>query len=115
MNRLTYALCGLYTAHLFLLSYFATTSARNGAPWQTAALVAVSVLLGVAAAREYISADEKRAAAARAERAARPPDPRPAIDGVVAVALAAACCERWWTSAGAEHEPATCTRKDQTT
>jgi hypothetical protein len=52
----------------------------------------------------------------RAEQAARPPDQRPGLeDGVVAVALAAACCERWWTSAGAEHEPNTCTRKDQTT
>ncbi|WP_432184877.1 hypothetical protein [Streptomyces tendae] len=50
-----------------------------------------------------------------AEAAARPPDQRASLeDGVVAVALAAACCERWWTSAGADHDPATCTRKDQT-
>ncbi|MER8219722.1 hypothetical protein ABTZ58_03810 [Streptomyces sp. NPDC094143] len=54
--------------------------------------------------------------ALRAERAARPPHQRPGLeDGVVAVALAGACCERWWTSAGTEHEPTTCTRKDQTT
>lgn len=30
--------------------------------------------------------------------------PQPAIDGVIAVALAGACCEVWWTSAGAEHD-----------
>ena len=30
--------------------------------------------------------------------------PAPLDDGVVAVALAAACCETWWTSAGAEHD-----------
>jgi hypothetical protein len=51
--------------------------------------------------------------ALRAERAARPPHQRPGLeDGVVAVALAGACCERWWTSLGTEHEPTTCTRKD---
>ncbi|WP_405579098.1 WhiB family transcriptional regulator [Streptomyces sp. NBC_01092] len=31
------------------------------------------------------------------------------------IALAAACCELWWTSADTDHDPATCTRKDQTT
>lgn len=36
-------------------------------------------------------------------------------DAAVRIALAAACCERWWTSAGAEHDPDHCTRKDQTT
>lgn len=47
-----------------------------------------------------------RAAATRVERAIRPPGPHPIglEDGVIRVALAAACCERWWTSAGAEHE-----------
>lgn len=30
--------------------------------------------------------------------------PAPLDDGVVAVALAAACCETWWASAGAEHD-----------
>ena len=42
-------------------------------------------------------------------RIIRIPDgpPAPLNDGVVAVALAGACCEMWWTSAGAEHE-ATC-------
>ncbi|WP_328657925.1 hypothetical protein [Streptomyces sp. NBC_00334] len=29
--------------------------------------------------------------------------PAPFDDGVVAVALAGACCDMWWTSAGAEH------------
>ncbi|MFE7273015.1 hypothetical protein [Streptomyces sp. NPDC057623] len=115
MNRLAHTLCGLYASSLFPLGYFATTSARNDARWQTATLVALSLLLVVAAVREYLAADEKRAAMAQAERAARPPDPRPAIDGIVAIALAAACCERWWTSAGTDHDPTTCTRKDQTT
>lgn len=39
-------------------------------------------------------------------RIIRIPDgpPAPFDDGVVAVALAAACCEVWWTTAGAEHD-----------
>lgn len=32
-------------------------------------------------------------------------DPYDSADGVTAVALAEACCERWWTSAGADHDP----------
>ena len=57
---------------------------------------------------------EDRREALRAERAARPPHQRIGLeDGVIAVALAGACCERWWTSLGAEHDHPT--RKDQTT
>lgn len=55
-----------------------------------------------------------RVAAARAERAARPVDRRPAIEDTVSLELALACCERWWTSCGAEHDTTNCTRKDQT-
>lgn len=54
------------------------------------------------------------AAAVRVERAIRPTrQPIGIEDGVIRVALAAACCETWWTSAGAEHDHQ-CTRKDQT-
>ena len=60
----------------------------------------------------------RRTTAATAERAARPPGPHPlAVADQLAIGLhclATACCERWWTSAGAEHDPAHCTRKDQT-
>ncbi|MFJ8144662.1 hypothetical protein ACIQ6R_06255 [Streptomyces sp. NPDC096048] len=85
-----------------------------------AALITLAIVVGLPAvwchgfwSRGRITA---RVAAERAERAARPPAQHIGLeDGVVAVALAAACCERWWTSAGAEHEPTTCTRKDQTT
>ncbi|WP_411078484.1 hypothetical protein [Streptomyces sp. cmx-10-25] len=43
-----------------------------------------------------------------AEATARPVDPHPAVvaDEIALglQALAEACCERWWTSAGAEHD-----------
>ncbi|MFI1324575.1 hypothetical protein ACH4TI_15200 [Streptomyces rochei] len=74
-----------------------------------AAVTTLAFVLGLPAAwchgyRTQRQVAERRAAA-RAERAARPADERASLeDGVVAVALAAACCERWWTSAGAEHD-----------
>jgi len=54
------------------------------------------------------------AAAARIEHAIRPTRrPIDLEDGIIRVALAAACCETWWTSVGAEHDHH-CTRKDHT-
>lgn len=102
----------LYVLAAMLTAHCGITSARNHAPWYAVGLLGVSLLLLVALAREYIAADERRAAAIKAERAARLRQTRPAIDGVVAVALAGACCETWWTSAGAAHD-STCARKDQ--
>ncbi|MFF9758601.1 hypothetical protein ACF1G4_03370 [Streptomyces caelestis] len=52
------------------------------------------------------------AATVRVERAIRR-QPIGLEDGVIRVALAAACCETWWTSTGAEHDHQ-CTRKGQT-
>lgn len=53
-----------------------------------------------------------------AEAAARPPVPHPAaVADEIALGwqqLLEACCLRGWESAGAEHDPSTCTRKDQT-
>lgn len=60
----------------------------------------------------------RRTTASRAERAARPPGPHPlAVADQIALgwhALEESCCLRGWDSAGAEHDPAHCTRKDQT-
>jgi hypothetical protein len=83
-----------------------------------AAYTTLGLVLAVAAAWSYgwwaRGRYEDHRAALRAERAARPPHQRPGLeDGVVAVALAGACCERWWTSLGAEHDHPTW--KDQTT
>ncbi|MFD8251929.1 hypothetical protein [Streptomyces werraensis] len=58
-----------------------------------------------------------RAAAARVERAIRPPGPHPIVLDEIALgwqALEETCCLTAWESRGAQHDPATCTRKDQT-
>jgi hypothetical protein len=115
-RRLTHALAALYALLAVCMLRCALVSYQHGSLPYTALFAAVSVALATAIAHHAYLRDELRAAQARPERATRPPRQRASLeDGVVAVALAAACCERWWTSAGAEHEPTTCTRKDQTT
>ncbi|MFF8910194.1 hypothetical protein [Streptomyces olivaceoviridis] len=95
-------------ASLFI-AYCGIASARSGALWYAAGLFAVSLLLLVALAREYAADDERRAAAVRAERAARV---RTRQDGIW-VALERTCCLRSWESRGAGHDPLRCARKDQ--
>jgi hypothetical protein len=115
-RHLTNALAGLYALVAVVLLRCAMVSHTNGSWPYTLFFAGAAVALATAIAHHAYLRDELRAAEARLERATRPPDQRASLeDGVVRVALAAACCERWWTSAGAEHEPATCTRKDQTT
>ncbi|MGY0067695.1 hypothetical protein ACWZEH_12885 [Streptomyces sp. QTS137] len=75
----------------------------------TTVLVAV---LALAAGWTLCHRHHARSHAMAAEHVARPSNQRASLeDGVIRVALAAACCERWWTSVGAEHDHQ-CTRKD---
>jgi hypothetical protein len=107
----------LYAAAAGLTARCAAVSARHGAWWYAAGLAVTALLLAVAVGREYVAADNRRAAAVRAERAARQrtvdalmPGMRRLADAfVLADALDTACCERWWTSCGTDHDPDTCT------
>ncbi|CAL9502455.1 hypothetical protein [Streptomyces sp. enrichment culture] len=91
----------------------------------TAAVTTLAVVLAVAGAwchgywtRGHLT---DRRTAITAEAAARPAGPHPAaVADEIAIGwqqLHEACCLRWWESGGRhdEHDPATCTRKDQTT
>jgi hypothetical protein len=115
-RHFTNALAGLYALVAVVLLRCAMVSHSHGSWPYTLFFAGAAVLFAVAIGHHAYHRGELRAAQARLERATRPPDQRTSLeDGVVAVALAAACCERWWTSAGAEHDPDHCTRKDQTT
>jgi hypothetical protein len=110
VNRSTRVLGWAYLLAAVLTAHCSVTSARNDAWWYAAGLFGVSFLLIVALAREYVVADERRAAAVRAERVARlrnwARQARPDLGD--------RCCERWWTSCGTEHDDLPhCTRKDQ--
>jgi hypothetical protein len=90
---------------------------------EAAAYTTLGLILAVAAAWSHAwwarGRYEDRRAALRAERAARPPGPHPAAihDEITLAwhALGHACCLRQWETAGREHDPDRCTRKDQTT
>ncbi|MFF8879624.1 hypothetical protein [Streptomyces flaveolus] len=105
-----------YIAAAGFTGHCAATTANadgTGSTWYAAGLFIVSLLLLVALAREYIHADERRAAAraeaARVQRAVR----MRAWQDRAREDLQHDCCERFWTSAGAEHDSTHCTRKDQ--
>jgi hypothetical protein len=115
-RRIPQALYVAHGAHFCWLAVCAVYAAHKHALPACGAFVLGSAMAVVAFMREGSLEDALRREARRAEEAGRP---APAADDVsadvVAIALAAACCERWWTSAGAEHDPTHCTRKDQTT
>lgn len=105
MKHLTTTLCAMYFAASVALLRCAVISQQNGSPGYCALFAGCAVLLALGIVHHAYHRDELRAALVRLDRATRPRDATPAVDGVVAVALAAACCETWWTSAGADHEP----------
>lgn len=113
-RHLTTALTTLYTTAALFLLRCAMVSGQHGSWPYTCLFAAAAIAFGTAIAAHTWLRDELRAAHAHAERLARPTDPRPAIEDAVRLELALACCERWWTSCGAEHDTTTCTRKDQT-
>ncbi|MFC9847765.1 hypothetical protein ACFWFF_01445 [Streptomyces sp. NPDC060223] len=114
MRRLTHTLACLYALVACGLVRCAMVSAENGAPHYTAFFAAGAILLSTAIAHHAYHRDELRAALVRLERASRPPA-TPATDMVVAVAMAGWCCDAWAATAGRDHDPTQCTRKDQTT
>jgi uncharacterized membrane protein SpoIIM required for sporulation len=70
---------------------------------------AAGILIGLYAREKR---RQRRREAHAAEHAARPLID--CADGVVAVALAAACCETWWPTAGTGHDD-TCPRAKERT
>lgn len=114
MTRSARALCWAYLLAAVLVAQCAVTSARHGAPWYAAGLTVVQLLLIVALIREYLTADERRAAQVEAERAIRLRD-RAEQHAIrqAAEALGHACCERWWTSCGCHHD-STCKNQRRT-
>jgi hypothetical protein len=112
VTRIHGLLAALYASCGFVLAACADSSYRHDRPgWALLFAVAFVVNL-VAAVHTWHLRDELRSSRARAERAGRP---FPTAQDRAVAELLAPCCERWWTSAGAEHDPDHCTRKDQTT
>ena len=112
-RHLTHGLAVLYAFVALGLAHCAVVSWEHHSLPYAAFFAGASLLLVIAVAHHSYQRDEIRAAHAEIDALKRVSTSSADFsDGVVAVALAAACCERWWTSVGAEHEP-TCTRKEQ--
>jgi hypothetical protein len=123
MTRTARIVCAMHIVAALFLAYATIQQALYGAAWAVPALAACSLVPMVALVREVANADTVTSARALVEDAistvdrARPSElPRrtPGAELTVAAALASACCEVWWATAGAQHDPATCTRKDST-
>ncbi|MDN3027352.1 hypothetical protein [Streptomyces sp. S.PB5] len=97
MNHLQRLLCTLYVATSAGLTWTTVLEYRHGPLWAACLFGAASLVPVIALARES------------------EPRPRPAVgelwgvecaaeEDVVRIELDAACCERWWTSCGTDHD-----------
>lgn len=99
MNCSHRLLCALYVSTGAGLAWTAVLQFRHGPMWAACLLAAASLVPVIAVVREA----ELREAV-----------PRPGLRGVelgadedvVRAELDAACCERWWTSCGTDHDSA---------
>lgn len=114
MRRTSHTLSVLYGILAAGLFRCALVSSQAEAWAYTAFFAAASI--GAALAIVHVSwlHDEYRYVLVQLDRARHPIRITTVQDAQVAELLAPACCETWWTSAGVQHDPEHCTRKDTT-
>jgi hypothetical protein len=116
-RHLLHALALLYALTAAALLRCALVTWHHDAP-HALLFAGAGMLLALATVHHSYQRDELRAAHARIEALSRPSGPHPdAVADEIALGwqqLTEACCLTAWESRGAEHDPATCTRKDQT-
>ncbi|MFI6279632.1 hypothetical protein [Streptomyces sp. NPDC050988] len=111
-RRFTHALAGLYALVAFVLLRCAAVSYQHGALHYALFFTAAAVAFATAIVHHSYLRDELRAAHRELDAATKPRAATPVEDGVQAVLVTGWCCDAWAATAGAEHDPATCTRKD---
>jgi hypothetical protein len=114
MRRTSHTLSALYALLAAGLFRCAMVSYQAEAWGYTAFFAAASI--GAALAIVHVSwlLDEYRYVLVQLDRTRHPIRIVTLQDQKVADLRGPECCEVWWTSAGTEHDPATCTRKDTT-
>ncbi|MGC0343513.1 hypothetical protein [Streptomyces sp. SLBN-8D4] len=111
MNRSAGLLSALYLATSTGLAWTAVLALRSGPPWAVCLFAAASLVPVIAVVRESVLCDQRRALAETRRRVAVPEGPGAgAADDIVRAELDTACCERWWTSCGTDHD-STCPRR----
>ncbi|MDT9696941.1 hypothetical protein [Streptomyces sp. P17] len=105
MNCSSRLLAGLYVATSAGLSWTAVLEYRYGPMWAACLFAAAGVVPVIGVVRESVIGDQRRALAEWAGRAAATSGPEPdAAEDIVRAELDGACCERWWTSLGSDHD-----------
>lgn len=94
------SICALYATTCLWLAYCAVQSARNDFKCSAVLFILAAAVCLIGGARETQVPQQLRGADVRSEEAAWPCC---SVDGA-RTTLATACCELWWTSAGADHE-----------
>jgi len=105
MTRLARTVCIIYGAATLFLAYATVQQVLFGEAWAVPALAACSLVPLIALVREAGFADVMDEIRADAERAARLREQEQQSLRAAADALGHACCERWWTSFGTDHDP----------
>lgn len=112
-RRLTAFLTTLYALLAAGLLHTALTSHQHHSWTYTIFFTAAALGFALTTLHHSLLRDELRYAHARLDAAQRPAqDFATRQDDVVQLALASWCCDTAVITAGADHDPATCTRKD---
>ncbi|WP_405956095.1 hypothetical protein [Streptomyces phaeochromogenes] len=111
-RRFTHALACLYALIACVLLRCAVVSYQQGALHYAIFFTAAAVAFGTAIVHHSYLRDELRFAHAQLDAATRPRAATLVEDGVQAAFAASWCCDAWAATAGADHDPEHCTRKD---
>ncbi|MFK0125835.1 hypothetical protein ACWEQW_04760 [Streptomyces nigra] len=101
MNCSSRLLCLLYLATSAGLAWITMLEIRYGPVWAACLFAAASLVPVIAVVRETVIGEQDQQLRELTARAGRGGE---AAEAIVRAELDAACCERWWTSLGSEHD-----------
>ncbi|MEV0174611.1 hypothetical protein AB0I00_26270 [Streptomyces sp. NPDC050803] len=107
MNCSSRLLGALYIATSAGLAWTAVLEYEYGPMWAACLFAAASIVPVIGVVRESVIGDQRQALAEwedRVERARRAATGDANAEDIVRAELDAACCERWWTSLGSDHD-----------
>lgn len=111
-RRFTHVLACIYAIVACVLVHCAIVSYQRDALHYAIFFTAAAIALGTAIVHHSYLRDELRHAHAQLDAATRPRAATPVEDGVQSVFATSWCCDAWAATAGTEHDPEHCTRKD---
>ncbi|KMS77093.1 hypothetical protein ACM01_00125 [Streptomyces viridochromogenes] len=105
MNCSSRFLCALYIATSAGLAWTSVLEVRYGPAWAACLFAAASIVPVIAVVRETVIGEQRRWLLELVARAGRGSEGGgDAAEAIVRAELDSACCERWWTSLGSEHD-----------